>query len=97
MTDNLPIIIYVNKIENKFTFRTNTGYYLELLTPETMKLRGSTKAKITKDKIGGNGAYLEVTEIALDHCNIVNNDYQEDSRILNIFVPNRLFGQLLDI
>ena len=53
-TDNPSIRIYVNEIENRITFRIKTGYYLELLTPETMKLFGSTKSKITKDKNGGN-------------------------------------------
>ena len=97
ITDDPPIIINVDKIENKSTFRANTEYYLELLTSETMKLRWSTKTKITKDDIGENETNLEVTEVTLVHCNIVNNDYQQDPRILNIFVRNRLFGQLVDI
>ena len=46
--------IYVNKIENIITFKVNKGYYLELLTPETIKLLGSTKSKVTKDKNGEN-------------------------------------------
>ena len=50
--DNLPIRIYVNKIENRIVFKIKTGYYVDLLTPETMKLLGSTKNKITKDKNG---------------------------------------------
>ena len=49
--DNPSIRIYVNKIENRITFKIKTGYYLELLTPETMKLLGTTKNKITKDKM----------------------------------------------
>ena len=53
-TDNPSMRIYVNEIENRITFRIKTGYYLELLTPETMKLFGSTKSEITKDKNGGN-------------------------------------------
>ena len=52
--DNPPIIIYINKIENRITFKIKSGYYLELLTPETMKLLGSTESKITKDKNGEN-------------------------------------------
>ena len=74
-----------------------TGYYLELLTPETMKLLGSIRSKITKDVNGENVPHLEITEVALAHCNIVNNDYQQDSKVLNTFVPNKSFGQLLDI
>ena len=65
ITDDPPIIINVDKIENKSTFRANTEYYLELLTPETMKLRWSTKTKITKDDIGENETNLEVTEVTL--------------------------------
>ena len=97
VTDNPLIRIYINKIENRITFKIKTGYYLELLTPETMKLLGSTKSKITKDKNIENVPHLEITEVVLIHCNIVNNDYQQDSRVLYTFVPNKSFGQLLDI
>ena len=62
-----------------------------------MKLLGSTKSKITKDKIGENVPHLEITEVLLIHCNIVNNYYQQDSRVLYTFVPNKSFGQLLNI
>ena len=67
------------------------------LTPEPMKLLGSTENKITKDKNGENVPHLEITEIVLVHCNIVNNDYQQDSRVLCTFVPNKPFGILLEI
>ena len=90
-------MIYVNKIENRITFKIKTEYYLELLTPETMKLLGSTKSKITKDKKGENVSHLEITEVILVHCNIFNNDYQQDSRFSYSCVPNKSFGQLLDI
>ena len=53
-------MIHVNKIENRTTFRIKTGYYLEILTTETMKLLGSTKSKITKDRNVENVPYLEV-------------------------------------
>ena len=82
----------MKKTENRITFKTKTGYYLELLTPEIMKLLGSTKTKINKDKNGENVPHLETTEVVLIHCNIVNNDYQKDSR-----VPSKSFGQLLGI
>ena len=62
-----------------------------------MKLLGSTKNKITEDKNGENVPHLEITEVVLVHCNIVNNNYQQDSRILYVFVPNKLFGRLLEI
>ena len=64
---------------------------------ETIKLLGSTKSKITKDKNGKNVPNLEITEVVLIHCNIVNEDYQQDSRALYTFVPNKSFKQLLDI
>ena len=86
-------MIYVNKIENSFTFKIKTGYYLELLMPETMKLLGSTNSKINKDKYGKHVPHLEITEVILVHCNIVNND----SRVLYKFFPNRSFGHLLNI
>ena len=61
-----------------------------------MKLLGSTKNKITKDKNGENVPHLEITEVVLVHCNIVNNDYQQDSRVLYTFVPNKPFDSLLE-
>ena len=76
--DKPSVQIYVNKIENRATFKIKNGYSLELLTPETMKLLGSTKNKITKDKNGENVPHLEITEVVLVHCDIVNNDYQQD-------------------
>ena len=62
-----------------------------------MKLLGRTKNKITRDKIGENVLHLEITEVALVHRNIVNNSYQQDSRILYTFVPNKPFGSLLEV
>ena len=73
-TDNSPVKIYVNKIENRVTFKIKTGCYLELLTPETMKLLEITKSKMTKDENGEHFPHLEITEVVLLHCNIVNND-----------------------
>ena len=84
------------KIENRITFRIKNGYSLELLTPETMRLLGSTENKIAKDKNGENMPHLEITEAVPVHCNIVNNDYQQDSRVLCTFVPNKSFGTLLE-
>ena len=62
-----------------------------------MKLLGSTKNKLTKDENGENVPHIEITEVVLVHCNIVNNDYQEDWRVLYTFVPNKPFGSLLEI
>ena len=97
VTYNPSVMIDVNKIENRITFKIKKGYHLKLLTPETMKLLGSTKRKINKDKTGENVPHLEVPEVILVHCNIVNNNYQHNSRFLYTFVPNKSFGQLLDI
>ena len=74
-TVNPSIRIYTNKIENRNTFEIKTGYYLELLTPETIKLLGSTQSKITKNKNGENVPYSEILEVILTHCNVVNNNY----------------------
>ena len=62
-----------------------------------MKLLGSTESKITKEKNGEHVPYLEIVELALVHCNLANNDYQQDSRVLYTFVPNKPFGSLLEI
>ena len=85
--DNPSIRMYINRTENRIKFKIKNGCYLELLTPETMKLLGSTERKITKDKNGENVPHLEV----------VNNDYQQDSRILFTFVLNKTFDSLLEI
>ena len=62
-----------------------------------MKLLGSSKSKITKDKNGENVPHIELVELVLIHCNLVNNNYQQNSRILYIFVPNKPYGSLLEI
>ena len=78
-------------------FKIKTGFYIELLTPKTLKLLGSTKNKIINDKKSENVPHLEITEVVLVHCNIVNNDYQKDSRVLYKFVLNKPFGSLFEI
>ena len=110
VTYNSPIRIYANKIENRIAFKNITGYYLELLPPDMMKILGSTKNKIannewwkciknkiTKNENGENLPHLEITEVVLVHCNIVNSDYKADSRVLYTFVPNISCAKLLDI
>ena len=94
MTNDPPIRIYVGKIENRNIFQIKRGYYFEHLNPETMKLLGSTE-KDTLDKNGESVSHSEIT--VLVHYNIVNNDYQHDSRVLYTFVSNSSFCQLLDI
>ena len=77
VTDHPPIRIYVNQVENGLTSRIKIGYYLKLLTPKTMKLFRSIKSKITKDGNGENMPRLEIAEVVLVHCNIVNNGFQQ--------------------
>ena len=92
--DKPSVQIYVDKFENRVTFKIKNGYSLQLLTPETMKLLGRTENKVTKDKNGENVLHLEIVSV---HCDIVNNAYQQDPRVLYTFVPNKPFGRLLEI
>ena len=84
-------------IELRLKLKADIILNLELLSPETMELLRSTESKITKYKNGQNVPHLEVAELVLVHCNLVNNDYQQHSRILYTFVPNKTFGSLLEI
>ena len=93
--DNPSISIYVNKVENRITFKIKTEYYLKLLTAERMNSLEALKKKISKVKIDENAPHLEITEVVLVNCNIVNNDYQQDSRVLYTFISNKPFGSLL--
>ena len=82
MIDNASIRIYVNKTEKRITLKVKTRYYLELLTPGTMKLLRGTENKITKDKNGENLPHFEITEVVLVQCNIANNNYQQNFKSL---------------
>ena len=95
--DNPSIRICVNKIENRIAFKIKTECYLELLTPETMKLLGNTEHEITKDKNGKHGPHFEIAEVVLVYHNIINNDYQQDSRVLYTFAANKSFGSQLEV
>ena len=97
LTDNPSIQIYPNKIRNRIVFKIKTGYKLELLTSETMKLLGSTNKVVDKNKNGENVPKLESVEVILVHCNLVKNEYHHASKVLFSFVPNKKFGQLLNI
>ena len=88
---------YENKIENIIVFKIRTDYKLELLSPETMKLLGSTKKDADQDKDGKNVPKLESVEVVLVHCNLVNNNYEQASKVLLTFAPNKKFGQLINI
>ena len=92
-TVNPSIRTYINKIENRITFK----YHLELLTPQTITLLRSVKIMITKIKNGKHLCNLKFTEKVLVCCTIVNNDYQQNCRLLNSFLFNKSLGELLDI
>ena len=85
--DNPPVQIYVNKIKNRIVSRIKTGCKLELLSEETMKLIESSKKDIDQDKEGKNVPKLESAEVVLVHCNLVNNNYQQVSKVLFTFCP----------
>ena len=97
LTENPQFQIYPNKFKNKIVFKIKTGYKLELLTPETMRLLGSTKKDVDSDKNSENVPKLESVEVVLVHCNLVKNDYQHSSKVLFSFVPNKQFGQIINI
>ena len=88
----LDISHSVSDIQN---IRIRTGYYLELLTPESVKLLGKIKEKITKNKNGENVPHLEIT-VVLIHCHIANNNIQQDTRVLYRFLSIKSFDELLD-
>ena len=89
LSEDPPAKIYPNKIKNRITFQIKTGYKLELLTPETMNLLGSTKKVVDQDKKGENVPKLESVEVVLVHCNLVKNDYQLTSKVLLSFVTDK--------
>ena len=97
LTENPPVQIYPNKIKNRIVFKIKTGYKLELLSSETMKLLGSTKKDVDQDKDGEDVPKLESVEVVLVHCNLVNKNYEQASKVLFTFVPNKQFGQLVNI
>ena len=97
IADNLPVQIYNNEIKNTIVFKIKTGYKLELLSLETMKLLGSTKKDVDEDKNSEKIPKLESAEVVLVHCNLVNNNYQQASKVLFTFLPDKQIGQLITI
>ena len=95
--ENAPILIYANTINNRIVFKIKSGYKLESLSEETMKLLGSTKDATDADKNSENVPKLENVEAVLVHCNLVNNAYQQHSRVLFTFAPTKQYGQLISI
>ena len=90
LTGNFPVQIYPNKIKNRIVFKIKTGYKLELLSPEMMKLLGSIKNDVDKD--GEDMPKLESVEVGLVHCNLVNNNYQQTLKVLFTFASNKQLG-----
>ena len=95
--ENARIVIYANTINNRIVFKIKTGYKLEILSKETMKLLESTKDTIDADKNSENVPKLENVEVVLVHCNLVNNAYQQHSRVLFTFLPTKQCDQLISI
>ena len=92
IADNSPVQIYGNKIKIRIVFKIKTGCKFELLSLETMRLLGSSKKDVDQDKGGETSV-----EVVLVHCNLVNNNYQQASKVLFTFVPNKHFGQLINV
>ena len=97
IADNPSVQIYVNKTKSRIVFKIKTSYKLELFSKETMQLLGSSKKNVDQNKDGENVPKLESVEVVLVHCNLVNNNYQQASKVLFSFVPNKQFGQLIAI
>ena len=97
LTDKPPIEICVNKIDDRITFKIKSGYYFDLSTHKTVELLGITNRTITEDKNSEDVLRLKITEVLLVNCNLVNNKYQPDLKVLYTFIPNKPFGQLLEI
>ena len=84
-------------MNNGIVFKIKSRYKLELLSKETMKLLGSTKDTTDADKNSENVPKLENVKVVLVHCNLVNNAYQQYSRVLFTFVQTKQYGQLISI
>ena len=97
IADNPPVDIYVNKIKSRIVFKIKARYKLELLIKETIQLLKSSRKVIDKSKNGELVPRLETVEVVLVHCNLVNNNYQQASKVLFTFVPNKQFRQLITI
>ena len=97
ITDVSPVLIYVNEINNRIVFQIKSGYKLELLSKETMKLLGSSADTIDGDKNSELVPKLKSVDLVLVHCNLVNNSYQQSSKVLFTFVPNKKYGQLITV
>ena len=87
--------IYANKVKNKTVFEIKRSHKLELSFPKTMRLLGSAKEDKDHDKDEEDVPRLESAEVVLVHYNLVSNNYQQASKVIFTFVPNKQFGQLI--
>ena len=92
-----PMLIYVNEINNRIAFKIKSEYKLELLSKETVRLLGSLTDAIDGDKNSELVLKLESVDLVLLHCNLVNNSYQQASKVLFTFVPNKKYGHLITV
>ena len=92
-----PIHVYINRINNRLLFKIKDGFKLEFQIPETMKSFGSIKKLIDKRKYGENVPSLEVAEVVLLQCNLVDNQYQQKSEVLCTFTPNKFYTYKLNV
>ena len=102
IADVYPVLIYVNEINKRILkifriFKIKSGYKLELLSKETMRLLGRSTDTIDGDKNSELAPKLESVDLVLAHCNLVNNSYQQASKVLFTFVPNKKYGQLITV
>ena len=92
-----PIHVHINRINNRLVFKIEDGFKLEVQTIETMKLFGSTKKLIDKTKNEEKVSNLEVGEVVLAQCNLVDNQYQKKFKVLYSFTPNKCYAYLLNV
>ena len=97
IADVSPVLIYVHEVNNRIVFKIKSGYKLELLSKETVRLLESSADTIDGDKNSELVPKLESVDLVLVHCNLVNNSYQQVSKVLFTFVPNKKYGQLITV
>ena len=97
VTDNPSVMIYANEIENRGDWNKDRILSWTLNAGNNEITWKHEKSNMNKDKNGENALHLEITEVILVHCNIINDNYQQDSIVLNTYVPSKSFGQFLDI
>ena len=97
IADISAVLIYVNEINNRIVFKIKSGYKLELLSKETMRLLGSLADTIDGDQNSELVPKLESVDLVLLHCNLVNKNYHQASKVLFTFVPNKKYSQLITV